>query len=232
MNTETEPLQSKSLRAPQFGRDVLVFSFFSAAGFAMGVFAFVGLIGVMAAENYVPVALFTAVGAFGFWFTWSIMTRLDRYDEWQAGRVIVQQPARAMELQPKEEAHYWVALDGAQLRLPAEPKPGAMREFCQALSTGRKGFNERDAAEFGYPRRLWHKLRNRFIEEGWGEWKDENDKQQGVELTMAGMDIIRAIAANRPPTPFDSQPPVPVLPTHTRTNARTNAPVQLGKRVV
>lgn len=78
-----------------------------------------------------------------------------------------------------------------------EDLPGdeaALVEFAKDVVSGRLTFSERGAIESGYGQDNFKKLRDIFIARHWAEWKDANNRNQGVNLYRAGKSILMKIA--------------------------------------
>lgn len=70
--------------------------------------------------------------------------------------------------------------------------------FCRYIAAG-DSFSERTAQQCGYGVTNFRKLRDIFIARRWAYWKNPDTPQQGIELTLGGRSIIKALA--QPPTP-------------------------------
>jgi hypothetical protein len=151
-------------------------------------------------------------------FMLMLARRLENYDERMVSVTAVMEN---IEQHPAGGNTFFVSVDpGRDLRLPTEPRAGALTEFAQAVVGGQATFSEAGAKVFGYGREAWSDLRDKFLSNDWARWKRENAPQQGIELRSKGWAILRGLAANTPPT-LDGDVLVSNGHTYARTHART-----------
>lgn len=135
------------------------------------------------------------------------------------------QPAAQGQPQRGKDTYFIRNDEGARVRIPDEPKPGALRAFAVALVNGEASFshegnnNQKGAKDYGYGRDAFDALRGHFVQIGWGIWRNEGQRNKYVELWAAGKAGLRSIANT------GQFPPAPRSATHsqnTATNERTN----------
>lgn len=93
----------------------------------------------------------------------------------------------------------------------------ALVEFAKDVVSNRVTFSEKGAGDSGYGIANFRELRDIFITRHWAEWKDEQNRQQGVSLYRAGRTILNRIAE----TPLNGNVPTAVM---------TNQYVERGSR--
>lgn len=84
--------------------------------------------------------------------------------------------------------------------LPGEPK--ALQLFARKVLAG-ESFAERTCTNAGLTQQQYGQLVDIFISRGWAEWRNQQRKQQGVELRRNGRAVLRGIAAA--PLPDDTE---------------------------
>lgn len=83
-----------------------------------------------------------------------------------------------------------------------EDLPGDARslyKFAADVSNGRVTFSESGARDSGYGSANYAALRDAFINHGWAEWKNPNNRQLGVTVHRNGRSVLKAIASDPPP---------------------------------
>jgi hypothetical protein len=89
--------------------------------------------------------------------------------------------------------------EGRNTRIAELPGEGSyLIRFCQWVAAG-DSFSEETAAQCGYGVTNFRKLRDKFVSQRWGFWRNANHPRQGVELTVHGKQIIRRLANTPPP---------------------------------
>lgn len=66
-------------------------------------------------------------------------------------------------------------------------------KLARAVAGG-QSFANRTALDCGIPREEFERLRNKFVDRGWAEWKGEPGSTSGVRLTDEGIDVIGEMA--------------------------------------
>lgn len=153
-------------------------------------------------------------------------SRLRQYDQEKMETETYQGQPAVTQAQPKRPKDtYFVQVDETLVRVPDEPRPGALRLFAIALTNGSASFshegntNQRGARDYGYSRDAFDALRSHFVAIGWGVWRNEGQRNKFVELLAAGKAGLRKIAdtGQFPPTPGTA-----ASARRTVTNERTN----------
>lgn len=75
-------------------------------------------------------------------------------------------------------------------------KPEALREFAKRVLMG-QGFTDETGTMAGLTQKEVKDLREVFVSRGWARWKHATRKQQGVDVTRVGAEVLRAIAGDR-----------------------------------
>jgi hypothetical protein len=213
----------RAARTPALSRDVVTPAMLVAVATTTAVCCMLLLIILLLfgfSRDAVAVAGLISIAAGASSFLRVVLARLDLYDQWMESTTVEQAPAAPLPTPAGGNTFYISLRPGEDLRLPDEPRPGALVELATAINDGEVTFSERGAGGYGYSRDDWATLRDCFIRRGWAAWKNERDTRQGVALRPAGWAVIRGLASTSSPTLDGDDVRSPVNGTHARTHTR------------
>jgi hypothetical protein len=82
----------------------------------------------------------------------------------------------------------------ADFTVPYKTQYAGAISFANAVVHQNESFSERTAADYGYTRDEWRKLRDMFISNNWASWNHPTSEQQGVTLHGPGRIVLRRVA--------------------------------------
>ena len=201
-STFSESRTRRAVRTPAIKSDVLV-PFLQAAisGAVCTVLTVAAMQHWPGVPSYAPILVFGGVTAFG-WFVLLAITHRQIWEEEITRTPVVQAGNGA-----KSEAVNWNVTgeftDPTTGKVHRDEFPGdprRLREFAQALLDNRVGFTFRGARVCRYTDSDFTELRLKFLNHQWATEKGSGVKD-GVELTEAGWQVVRNVAATPLPKP-------------------------------